>query len=308
MKRVVTAAFALSLAASTSALAQPHGRPDHGGRDRGPPAPQAQAQPQAQPQSQPQAPRQFRGPRGGDPGRQRGPETARADRPEGQARPQGGWDGQRGARPGGERFGGQARPQAATPQAAPAAPQVRRNELPGGPAGEAIRGLQQRQREQGRLEGRGDGRYDGRRDGDRGDGRYEGRRDGDRSDGRRDGGRGWDRGPAQRPDWARPDGRRDRDRSRPRYDAGRYQREWRPSHRYRVPYYRAPVGYYAYRWSFNDYLPWGWYSPSYWIDDWFAYGLPMPPAGCEWVRVGEDALLIDIFDGRVLSVVRMLFW
>jgi len=61
------------------------------------------------------------------------------------------------------------------------------------------------------------------------------------------------------------------------------------------------------RWSFGDYLPGGWYTNNYYLD-WWAYGLPQPPIGCEWVRVGDDALLVDIWSGEVLSVYYNLFW
>jgi len=60
-------------------------------------------------------------------------------------------------------------------------------------------------------------------------------------------------------------------------------------------------------WSFGDYLPGGWYSSSYYLD-WFRYGLPQPPIGCEWVRVGDNAMLVDVWSGRVLSVYYDLFW
>lgn len=60
-------------------------------------------------------------------------------------------------------------------------------------------------------------------------------------------------------------------------------------------------------WSFGDYLPYGWYSPSYYLDAW-RYGLPQPPIGCEWVRVGDNALLVDVWSGQVLSVYYDLFW
>jgi Ni/Co efflux regulator RcnB len=157
-----------------------------------------------------------------------------------------------------------------------------------GPVGEAIDNLRREQERQAR----------------RGD------RDGDGWN--RDGGRGgWDRdgrGPNERPSWATRDGRHDRDRNRPRYDPRRYHHDWRASRRYRVPIYVIPYGYYDNYWRYDDYLPWGWYGPRYWIDDWYRYGLPPPPAGYEWVRVGRDAMLVDIFDGRIRSVVRLLFW
>jgi len=100
-------------------------------------------------------------------------------------------------------------------------------------------------------------------------------------------------------------------RSRSRRRCQRRQRRWRPSYRspqrYRAPAYRYPRGWYVNRWSFGDYLPGGWFSSYYYLD-WFRYGLPMPPIGCEWVRVGDDAVLVDVWSGRVLSVYYDLFW
>lgn len=77
--------------------------------------------------------------------------------------------------------------------------------------------------------------------------------------------------------------------------------------RYRAPAYRYPRGFYVRQWSFGDYLPGGWYGQSYYLDAW-QYGLPYPPVGCEWVRVGADALLVDVWSGQVLSVYYGLFW
>ena len=41
--------------------------------------------------------------------------------------------------------------------------------------------------------------------------------------------------------------------------------------------------------------------------DWWSYGLPEPPYGYDWVRVGPDALLVD-YSGRIVQVVRAVFW
>ena len=106
----------------------------------------------------------------------------------------------------------------------------------------------------------------------------------------------------------RPGGQlRDRDRGRQQSD----QRMWRPSYRapqrFRAPVWRPPVGYYAYNWRFGDYLPRAWFGTPYYLN-WVMYGLPMPPIGCEWVRVGSDAILVDTWTGQVLSVYYSLFW
>lgn len=134
---------------------------------------------------------------------------------------------------------------------------------------------------------------------------------------------GADRGRDFRPD-NRADGRDGRgggdrhwDSRDHRWDNRGEQERWRPgryppvfwSHdRYRISPYRAPYGYYVRSWAFGDFLPRTWFGESYWIDDFYAYGLPYPPPGYEWVRVGPDALMVDRYTGRIVQVVRGIFW
>jgi Ni/Co efflux regulator RcnB len=192
-------------------------------------------------------------------------------------------------------------PRAPLTQTAPTAPRADAQQQGGSRDGDRYRDGRRDGSRQGSRDGDGSRNWDGRRD-----------RDGDHDGWNRDGGRGgWDRdghGPQIRPDWASRDGRHDRDRNRPQYDPRRYQHDWRSQHRYRIGVYITPFDYYDRYWNYDEFLPWGWYGPRYWIDDWFRYGLPPPPAGYEWVRVGNDAVLVDVFDGRIRSVVRLLFW
>lgn len=147
------------------------------------------------------------------------------------------------------------------------------------------------------------------------------RRDDARGDDRR--GRGSDRGDDQRrrggDDHWRGDDRRGWDRGDhgryrgDRYDRGqRWERGRYPSvyfspYRYRYAW-QPPRGYYAYNWSFGDFLPRHWYGSRSWLSDPWRYDLPWPPPGYEWVRVGYDALLVDAYTGRVVQVVRNIFW
>lgn len=134
-------------------------------------------------------------------------------------------------------------------------------------------------------------RYErGPRDDDRGRSGWE-RRDGARwDDDRRD--RDWDRGRPDAPRWAR-------DRYPPIYNS--------PS-RYRGVNWRPPSGYYVRAWRYNEVLPRGWYGPEYRLADWWRYDLPRPPYGFDWVRVGPDVLLVDGYSGRIVQVVRSVFW
>jgi Nickel/cobalt transporter regulator len=122
--------------------------------------------------------------------------------------------------------------------------------------------------------------------------------------------RNWDRDrggrPGVNPDWRR-DGR-DGGRSVQRWERGRYPPVYWSQQRYRFGAYRAPYGYYSRAWAFGDFLPRGWYAEDYWLNDFLDFGLPYPPPGFEWVRVGGDALLVDRYSGRIVQVVRGIFW
>jgi hypothetical protein len=159
----------------------------------------------------------------------------------------------------------------------------------------------------------GDWRNGDRRDGDRRGSQWQGgdhRNDGDRrgGDSRWRGDNGDRRGGDRRSDSDRWRGDNRDNHGRPRWDQRRYPPVYRSHQRYRGHFYRPPVGFYVNTWSFGDILPYGWYDVSYRLADWWNYDLPMPPPGYDWVRVGDDALLIDRFSGRVYQVVRDVFW
>lgn len=69
-----------------------------------------------------------------------------------------------------------------------------------------------------------------------------------------------------------------------------------------------PPGFYYRHWVYGDHLPWGWFAQSFWIDDYYDYDLPVPPYGYEWVRVGPDAVLVDLSDGLVVETVYGAFY
>lgn len=148
----------------------------------------------------------------------------------------------------------------------------------------------------------GDYRHD-RRDDTRGDGRGTRGRDGDRGDFHGDGRGHWDRGDHNRHDW----NRRDHDNRYTHWQRGRYPSVYFSSSRYRYAW-RPPSGYYAYNWGFGDFLPRTWFGQGSWLIDPWRYNLPLPPPGYDWVRAGYDALLVDAYSGRVVQVVRNVFW
>jgi Ni/Co efflux regulator RcnB len=72
--------------------------------------------------------------------------------------------------------------------------------------------------------------------------------------------------------------------------------------------YVRPAGWYAHRWVYGERLPAGWYARDYWIVNVSLFGLVYPPDGFEWIRVGEDALLVDIYTGEVIRVEYGVFF
>lgn len=97
-------------------------------------------------------------------------------------------------------------------------------------------------------------------------------------------------------------------RSDNRYDWNRYRQSNRSA--YRLPRYYAPYGWdYGYRrFGVGVTLSSILWDENYWIEDPYAYSLPEAYGPYRWVRYYNDALLVDIRDGRVLDVVHDIFW
>ncbi len=93
-----------------------------------------------------------------------------------------------------------------------------------------------------------------------------------------------------------------------RWQPGRAPSVYWSNDRFHAGAYRQPYGYYVRSWGYGDILPRGWYVQNYWLNDFLDFGLPYPPPGTEWVRVGGDALLLDQYTGRIIQIVRGIFW
>jgi Ni/Co efflux regulator RcnB len=87
-----------------------------------------------------------------------------------------------------------------------------------------------------------------------------------------------------------------------------YRRNFTATHRYHFGVYVRPHGWYSHRWVYGERLPYGWYGRDYWISDYGTFGLMGPPDGYQWVRYGDDALLIDVDTGEVLQVEYGVFY
>jgi len=78
--------------------------------------------------------------------------------------------------------------------------------------------------------------------------------------------------------------------------------------RFRAPFYRYPPGWGYRRWAFGAFLPGVFLAPDFFIGSYWSYGLPAPPPGYHWIRVGPDALLVRYGDGYVLDAVYGIFY
>jgi Ni/Co efflux regulator RcnB len=102
----------------------------------------------------------------------------------------------------------------------------------------------------------------------------------------------------------RPDYWNDRPRD---FDRGSYQRVVYIHHPFSYGVYRRPHGWYYRRWGYGDTLPSFFWVRDFWIDSWWMFDLPIPPYGYEWIRYGDDALLVNVETGEVLQVQYGLF-
>ena len=92
---------------------------------------------------------------------------------------------------------------------------------------------------------------------------------------------------------------------------GSYLRDhgWRGGgSRFRASPYRYPSGFGYSRWGFGAFLPFAFLASDYTLYQYWVYGLPAPPPGYHWIRVGPDALLVRYGDGYVLDAVYGIFY
>jgi Ni/Co efflux regulator RcnB len=85
-------------------------------------------------------------------------------------------------------------------------------------------------------------------------------------------------------------------------DRGAYQHNYQAARSYRIGPYHRPPGWTNHRWGYGEILPRAYWAPQYLIGDYWLFSLEVPPMGYEWVRDGNDALLIDTNTGAILQV------
>src|SRR5947209_10617583 len=102
--------------------------------------------------------------------------------------------------------------------------------------------------------------------------------------------------------------------------ATNWNRNWRNDQRYNWRNYREhhrstfhlgiyydPFGYGYRQFDIGYRLFPGYFGQQYWIDPQM-YELPYPPPGTQWIRYWNDAVLVDMYSGEVVDVIRDFFW
>jgi Ni/Co efflux regulator RcnB len=91
-------------------------------------------------------------------------------------------------------------------------------------------------------------------------------------------------------------------------DVSALRRNIRATKQFHGGSYNAPQGYQYRHWGYGERLPRGYFVRNYWIANFTLYGLFAPPSNLIWVRVGDDALLIDQENGDIVQVRYGVFY
>ena len=89
---------------------------------------------------------------------------------------------------------------------------------------------------------------------------------------------------------------------------GDFHRDFNAERHFHAGAYRRPGGWYPHHWVYGEFLPGLFWTRNYWLLDYVDFGLPPPPYGAVWVRVGDDALLIDQDTGEIITVEYGVFY
>jgi hypothetical protein len=77
---------------------------------------------------------------------------------------------------------------------------------------------------------------------------------------------------------------------------------------FHLGFYYDPFGYNYRRYDLGWTMWPSYYSDRYWLQDPWAYRLPLVGGSYRWVRYWDDAVLVDLRTGRVVDVIYDFFW
>jgi Ni/Co efflux regulator RcnB len=85
-------------------------------------------------------------------------------------------------------------------------------------------------------------------------------------------------------------------------DRGAYNHNFQAARTFHIGPYHPPRGWSAHQWAYGQILPRAYWAAPYLIGDYWLFALEVPPAGYEWVRDGDDAILVNTDTGEILQV------
>jgi Ni/Co efflux regulator RcnB len=85
-------------------------------------------------------------------------------------------------------------------------------------------------------------------------------------------------------------------------DRGAYQHNFQAARSFKIGPYHRPPGWSSHRWGFGEVLPRAYWGPQFILADYWLFALEVPPSGYEWVRDGNDAILVNTDSGEILQV------
>lgn len=101
---------------------------------------------------------------------------------------------------------------------------------------------------------------------------------------------------------------RNRNGFRGHVNLAHFHHVFRAPHRYRIGVWHAPRGFYYRRFGIGERVPAVLLVSSYFLNDYYNYGLEDPDDGYVWVRDGDDAVLVDEDTGEVVEVEYDVFY
>jgi Ni/Co efflux regulator RcnB len=81
-----------------------------------------------------------------------------------------------------------------------------------------------------------------------------------------------------------------------------YQHNYQAARSFTIGPYHPPAGWTARRWAYGQILPRAYWASQYILTDYWLFALEVPPVGYEWVRDGDDAILVNTANGEILQV------
>ena len=81
-----------------------------------------------------------------------------------------------------------------------------------------------------------------------------------------------------------------------------YQHNYQAARNFKIGPYHPPAGWTARRWAYGQMLPRAYWDSQYILADYWLFGLEVPPVGYEWVRDGDDAIMVSTVTGQILQV------